>query len=84
MSVVWLVAALGLLVGFTLAAIAAARGSLTERVVAFQVANTALSCLVVAFAAGLGEPAYLDLALALVLLGLVGTLAFTRFLEHWL
>jgi multisubunit Na+/H+ antiporter MnhF subunit len=84
MSILWLGAALGLLVGLTLAGIAAARGEVTGRVVAFQVANAALSCLVVAFAAGLGEPAYLDLTLALVLLGFVGTLAFTRFLEHWL
>ncbi len=84
MSWVWLTAALGLLVGLGLATFATARGGVTGRVVAFEVTASAASCLVVVLAAGLGEPSYMDLALALVLLGAVGTLTFTRFLERWL
>ncbi len=86
MSPLWLTAALALAaaLGLVAAAAAAADASIARRIVAFQASGSVLACLAVALAAGLGEAAYLDLALAVVLVGFVGTLLVARFLERWL
>jgi multisubunit Na+/H+ antiporter MnhF subunit len=83
-SPLWLAAALALTAALGLVAAAAVAGSIGRRIVALQASSTVLACLVVALAAGQGEPAYLDLALAVVLLGFVGSLLVARFLERWL
>lgn len=81
---VFLDAAVGMLLALLLPGWVALRGGMTERLVAIQLCSVisalALVCLSLAF----GQTSFLDLAVAMTILSLPGTLVFTVFLERWL
>ena len=80
----WFVAALALLPPFALAAVAATRRALADRLVAVQLATSLAVLLLIALSFALDQPASIDLALTLGLLTLPGTLLFAVFQERWL
>lgn len=81
---VWLAAAIALLPALGGCAIVAIGGDLADRLVALELASSltvfAVMLLIVAF----DQPSFIDLALALALLSLPGSLAYAHFVERWL
>jgi multisubunit Na+/H+ antiporter MnhF subunit len=55
-----------------------------NRLIAVELAGTITTLLIVALAQGLGRPTLFDLALALAVLSVPGTLVYAHFLERWL
>ena len=80
----WLIAAGVLLAALLPCAVVVWRGAVLDRLVALELAGTITALLVVVLAQGLGRSSVLDLALALALLSMPGTLVYTYFLERWL
>jgi multisubunit Na+/H+ antiporter MnhF subunit len=80
----WLVFVIVLLLALALPASTALRGPIEHRLVAVQLAAIIASLLLVSLSIGFSQPSFLDLAVALVLLSLPGTLVLTTFLERWL
>ncbi|HET8551949.1 MAG TPA: monovalent cation/H+ antiporter complex subunit F [Gammaproteobacteria bacterium] len=80
----WLLATLGLLPVLVAAVVAAGRGAVPGRLVAVQLALSATVLLLMLFEFAIRQPSSLDLALALALLGLPGTLVLVLFQERWL
>lgn len=80
----WLLATLGLLPVLIAAVVMAGRGAVPGRLVAVQLALSATVFLLMLFEFAIGQPSSLDLALALALLGLPGTLVLVLFQERWL
>jgi multicomponent Na+:H+ antiporter subunit F len=80
----WLWFVLALLPAFAVPVAAAWRGGTAGRLVAVQLASVLASFLLIALTFALDEPALIDLALCLALLGVPGTLLMTVFLERWL
>jgi multicomponent Na+:H+ antiporter subunit F len=84
MTLVWLAGALALLLGFLPCGWLALVGSMTDRIVAAQIATVLTSLVLLLVAAGTSYSSFGDLALTLVVLSLPGTLVFAHFLERWL
>lgn len=80
----WLLAALGMLPPLAGAALVAAHGAMTDRLVALPFASTVTGLLLLCLAMAESQPSFVDLALALVLAGYPGTLAYAFFTERWL
>ena len=81
---VWLLAALGLLLALVPCGVVIARAGRFDRLVALQLATSAVLLILVALAEADDRPSYMDLALTLALLAFPGTLAFAVTLERWL
>lgn len=58
--------------------------SLADRVVALDLLGAICIAVVAAFALAVGEPVFVDVALAVALIGFLGTVAFARYLERGL
>jgi multisubunit Na+/H+ antiporter MnhF subunit len=84
MSGWWMAPALLYLAGLCLCTITVVRDEAVSRLVAFQLAASATASFVVVLALALNEPPFWDIAIALALLNIIGTLTFARFLERWL
>lgn len=68
---------------FFIALIRVVRGpTLPDRVVAVDLIGITAVCLMVAAAAGSKEPAFLDAAVVIALLGFLGTVAYSRYIER--
>jgi multicomponent Na+:H+ antiporter subunit F len=80
----WLAAAFLLAVGLAAAGLGCVRGGLLDRLVALELATVIGTLALVALATHSGRSFYYDVALTIALTSLTSTLAFTRFLEHWL
>lgn len=80
----WMVAVIGLLPPLGAAAFLALRGRSERRLIAGQFAAATTVLIVVLLAMAGDETSFLDLALALVLVGYAGTLVYAHFLERWL
>jgi multisubunit Na+/H+ antiporter MnhF subunit len=79
-----MLAILALLPVFALAVAAALRGRLGERFVAVQLASGLSIPMLVLMTFAFDQSALIDLALALALLSLPGTLLLAMFMERWL
>jgi multisubunit Na+/H+ antiporter MnhF subunit len=80
----WLAACFGLLAVLAGAALASCRGTFTQRVVGLQLATIVTTLLLAAMTYAFGQPALIDLALGLALLGPPGALLLALFVERWL
>lgn len=80
----WLIAMLGLLPPLLAGVAAAGRGGAGGRLVAVSFATAIASLLLVTASFAFDQPATIDLALALALLGLPGILLLAMFEERWL
>lgn len=80
----WIAIALALLPPFVVAVIAAGRGAVGERLVAVEMATALAVWLLVVFDFAFAQPSSMDLAMALALLALPGTLVLLSFQERWL
>lgn len=78
------IAALIMLVGFALSAIATFRGDIGARLVAAQLSSTVTILITVLLSTTYGRDFYVDVALILVVMAVIGGLMFARFLERWL
>lgn len=76
-------AVLMICVAFFVALVRVVRGpTLPDRVVAVDLIGVSAVCLMVATAAGSKEPAFLDAAVVITLLGFLGTVAYARYAER--
>jgi len=80
----WMAPALLYLAGLCVCVPAVVRDDAMACLVAFQLAASATAALIVVLALALNEPPFWDIAIALALLNIIGTLTFARFLERWL
>jgi multisubunit Na+/H+ antiporter MnhF subunit len=80
----WLLAVVALLPALAAPCWVALRGTTGDRFAAVQLATSVVTLMLVLMSFAFAQPSYLDLALALVLLALPGTLLFAHFLERWL
>lgn len=81
---VWLIATGILLAALLPCAVVAFRAAVLDRLIAVELAGTITTLLIVTLSQGLGRPSIFDLALALALLSVPGTLVYAYFLERWL
>lgn len=81
---VWLIATGVLLLALLPCAVVAFRAEVMDRLIALELAGTIATLLIVTLAQGLGRPSIFDLALAVALLSVPGTLVYAYFLERWL
>ncbi|HTU20025.1 MAG TPA: monovalent cation/H+ antiporter complex subunit F [Gemmataceae bacterium] len=81
---IWLLATGVLLLALLPCAIVIFRAATLDRLVALELAGTITTLLILTLAQELGRPSICDLALALALLSLPGTLVYAYFLERWL
>jgi multisubunit Na+/H+ antiporter MnhF subunit len=81
---VWLFATGLLLLALVPCAVVAFRATVLDRLIAVELAGTIATLLILTLAQGLGRPSIFDLALALALLSVPGTLLYAYFLERWL
>jgi multisubunit Na+/H+ antiporter MnhF subunit len=81
---VWLIATGVLLAALLPCAVVAFRAAPLDRVIAVELAGTIAALLIVTLAQGLGRPSLFDLALALAVLSVPGTLVYAYFVERWL
>jgi multisubunit Na+/H+ antiporter MnhF subunit len=81
---VWMDAVLALTPAFAVPAIAACRGKIADRLVAVQLAASVAGIMLVLMSFAFDQTSYVDLALALALLTLPGTLVMAIFIERWL
>jgi multicomponent Na+:H+ antiporter subunit F len=79
----WLVAALGLLVGVVLCGVAAIRGETPDALVAMVSAGVVVTLILILLAVGFGRSIYGDVAVVLGVLSFAGGLVFVQFLERW-
>lgn len=80
----WLAAAIALLPPLAVACLLGLRGRTGERLVALELAASISVLVLTLMTFAFDQPSFIDLALALGLLALPGTLVFTHFLERWL
>lgn len=80
----WLAAVVALLPALAVPVFAAMRGDAGRRLVALQLANPLTAIILALLTFAFDQPSFLDLALALTLLSVPGTLAFALVLERWL
>jgi multisubunit Na+/H+ antiporter MnhF subunit len=64
--------------------IAARRGPLHTLPLAIQFISTLVAIVFVLIALAMQQPSYIDLALAMTLLGLPGTFAYSFYMERWM
>lgn len=81
---IWLIATGALLLALLPCAFVVFRAAPLDRLIALELAGTITTLLVATLAQGLGRPSVFDLALALALLSVPGTLVYAYFLERWL
>lgn len=81
---VWVAALTALVPPLGLAVAAALRGTIAQRFAATQLATTVATFGLVVATFAIDQPSSIDLALALVLLGLPGSLLVAVFVERWL
>ncbi len=81
---VWAAALIALVPPLALTAWHVLRGRTATRLVAFELASSIGALMLVLMSMAFDQPSFVDLALALVLLSLPGTLVFAQFLERWL
>jgi multisubunit Na+/H+ antiporter MnhF subunit len=81
---IWLTATVGLLPPLAVAGWLTATGNLPNRLVALELAGTIAVFALVLLSVGYGQPSFVDLALALVLLSFTGALVYVHFIERWL
>lgn len=84
MSDTWAIVVVLLLAVLVLGGIACLRGGTLERLAGLSVGGATVVAFLTVCAAAYDQPFYLDLALVLVLLSMVGQVAFAHFLEKWL
>ena len=80
----WLAALAALVPSLGVCAWHVLRGSAGERLVALELASSIGALMLVLTSIGFAQPSFIDLALALGVLGFMGTLVFAHFLERWL
>jgi len=80
----WMMATLALVPPFAIAAINAARGGLSQRVVALQLATSLAVMMLTLLTFALDQSSFIDLPLALAMRSLPGTLLAVLCLERWL
>ncbi len=78
------IAALVLLAAFALSAVATFRGDIGARLVAAQLSSTVTILITVLLSTTYGRDFYIDVALMLSVMAVIGGLVFARFLERWL
>lgn len=81
---VWDAAVIALLPAFAIPVLAGLRGSTADRVAAGQLAGSVAMIVLALMTFLYGQDSFIDLALALPLVSLAGTLAVALFLERWL
>jgi multisubunit Na+/H+ antiporter MnhF subunit len=81
---IWLMATGVLLAALLPCALVAFRAEALDRLIAVELAGTITALLIVTLAQALGRPTLFDLALALAVLSVPGTLVYAHFLERWL
>ncbi len=80
----WLIGVVALLPAFAVPLGAACRGHIGGRFAAVQFATAIATLVLIMMTFAFYQPALIDLALTLALLGLPGTLAIALFVERWL
>jgi multicomponent Na+:H+ antiporter subunit F len=80
----FLIAAISMLLALALPSWVAVRGTLAQRLVALELCSVATTLVLVCLSLAFGQPSFLDVAVALVVLSLPGTLVLTVCLERWL
>jgi multicomponent Na+:H+ antiporter subunit F len=80
----WLVSSLFLVIALAVGGLGCLRGGLVDRLVALELVTAVGTLMLVTLATHEGRPFYYDVALTVALTSLASTLAFARFLEHWL
>jgi multicomponent Na+:H+ antiporter subunit F len=80
----FLVASIAMLLALALPAWVAVRGVLAQRLVALELCSVVTTLVLVCLSLAFGQPSFLDVAIALVVLSLPGTLVLTVCLERWL
>ena len=80
----WLAASLVTILALLGPIVGALRGGVAHRLAAVQMASVVVAWVLVELSLAFGQPSFLDLALALGLLSLPGTLVMALFLERWL
>lgn len=81
---IWFIASGVLLLALLPCTVVAFRAAVMDRLIALELAGTIATLLIVTLAQGLGRPSIFDVALALALLSIPGTLLYAYFLERWL
>ncbi len=80
----WTAALVALLPPLAIAFTEAMRGDAGRRLIAVQLATALTAMVLVLTSFAFDQPSFMDLALALTLLSLPGTLVLALFLERWL
>lgn len=80
----FLIAAFAMLLALALPTWVAVRGALGQRLVALELCSVVTALVLVCLSLAFGQPSFLDVAVALVVLSLPGTLVLTVCLERWL
>ena len=80
----WLLATIVLLPALAVPVFAACRGASGDRLAAVQLAISLATLILVMMSFAFDQSSFIQLPLALVLLGLPGTLVLALFLERWL
>lgn len=80
----WLSTSLALLLALAPVGVVCFKRDALDRLAGLEMATVIGSLLLLTIAQGLHQPSFYDLALALALLSLGGSLVFVRFLERWL
>jgi multicomponent Na+:H+ antiporter subunit F len=79
----WLIAATVLMLGLLPCLWVCLRQSALDALVAFELASTITTLVLLALAQGYRRDPFMDLALVSALLSFAGALTFARFLERW-
>lgn len=80
----WLASAIALMPPLAMPIYVGLRARSANRLVAVMFAGTLTALILVLMSFAFAQPSFVDLALALSLLSLPGTLVMARFLERWL
>ena len=80
----WVIAAIAFLPAIAVAVVMCARGTLTERLAAAQLAGSLAVLLLVILTFVFDQASSMDLALTLAFLSLPATLLYALFVERWL
>jgi multisubunit Na+/H+ antiporter MnhF subunit len=80
----WIAASAVFVLALIPCAVAVLRGAVFDRLAALEMATVVLTLTLMTTAEGLHRGPFLDLAVALALLALAGSLVFVRALERWL
>lgn len=80
----FLITATAMLLALIIPAWVAMRSDIAERLVGVQLGSVVSALILVCLSLGFGQTSFLDLAVAIALLSLPGTLVLAIFLERWL